>query len=98
MQNALLEFLTRRRGLSLADVLVLGLLAAAIGAMVAFARQADLPFAQAVQIDLSPAALPRYTLFSLMRGVVALVISYVFARSEERRVGKECRSRWSPYH
>src|ERR1043166_877677 len=22
----------------------------------------------------------------------------VFARSEERRVGKECRSRWSPYH
>ena len=24
-----------------------------------------------------------------------LVIGY---RSEERRVGKECRSRWSPYH
>ena len=22
----------------------------------------------------------------------------VGARSEERRVGKECRSRWSPYH
>ena len=22
----------------------------------------------------------------------------VFNRSEERRVGKECRSRWSPYH
>src|SRR2546426_8715882 len=22
----------------------------------------------------------------------------VFERSEERRVGKECRSRWSPYH
>ena len=21
-----------------------------------------------------------------------------FIRSEERRVGKECRSRWSPYH
>src|SRR2546425_12361818 len=25
-------------------------------------------------------------------------ITYVNARSEERRVGKECRSRWSPYH
>ena len=31
-------------------------------------------------------------------------ISYMFTevtaiyRSEERRVGKECRSRWSPYH
>ena len=23
---------------------------------------------------------------------------YVYVRSEERRVGKECRSRWSPYH
>ena len=22
----------------------------------------------------------------------------VYNRSEERRVGKECRSRWSPYH
>ena len=22
----------------------------------------------------------------------------IFYRSEERRVGKECRSRWSPYH
>ena len=22
----------------------------------------------------------------------------LFDRSEERRVGKECRSRWSPYH
>ena len=26
------------------------------------------------------------------------VISYGKNRSEERRVGKECRSRWSPYH
>ena len=24
--------------------------------------------------------------------------SGIAARSEERRVGKECRSRWSPYH
>ena len=23
---------------------------------------------------------------------------FIFTRSEERRVGKECRSRWSPYH
>ena len=29
-----------------------------------------------------------------------LVLGYIVAglRSEERRVGKECRSRWSPYH
>src|SRR2546430_11178297 len=24
--------------------------------------------------------------------------SFIVVRSEERRVGKECRSRWSPYH
>src|SRR5256885_13648692 len=26
------------------------------------------------------------------------IYSESFERSEERRVGKECRSRWSPYH
>ena len=26
------------------------------------------------------------------------VVAATKARSEERRVGKECRSRWSPYH
>ena len=25
-------------------------------------------------------------------------IEFTDERSEERRVGKECRSRWSPYH
>ena len=25
-------------------------------------------------------------------------LSQITTRSEERRVGKECRSRWSPYH
>ena len=24
--------------------------------------------------------------------------AFLLGRSEERRVGKECRSRWSPYH
>ena len=26
------------------------------------------------------------------------LVQFVDGRSEERRVGKECRSRWSPYH
>ena len=30
--------------------------------------------------------------------VIALYAGSVAVRSEERRVGKECRSRWSPYH
>ena len=29
---------------------------------------------------------------------VAMVVLGYEDRSEERRVGKECRSRWSPYH
>ena len=27
-----------------------------------------------------------------------VIIDREYNRSEERRVGKECRSRWSPYH
>src|SRR3989440_10453954 len=30
--------------------------------------------------------------------IASLEVRVVEARSEERRVGKECRSRWSPYH
>src|SRR2546426_12194513 len=30
--------------------------------------------------------------------VTNLGTSFTVTRSEERRVGKECRSRWSPYH
>src|SRR5256886_17283963 len=36
--------------------------------------------------------------FSGRRVEGGYTIAYVRARSEERRVGKECRSRWSPYH
>ena len=44
-------------------------------------------------------------LLTLSSYVVAPLMLYIFGcgiytvyRSEERRVGKECRSRWSPYH
>ena len=33
-----------------------------------------------------------------LSGLVGLVWTIIAVRSEERRVGKECRSRWSPYH
>ena len=50
------------------------------------------------------------TLLRLVLGVVFVMHAYLavvvfgpagmidYQRSEERRVGKECRSRWSPYH
>ena len=31
-------------------------------------------------------------------GALAFCAAFAGGRSEERRVGKECRSRWSPYH
>ena len=41
-------------------------------------------------------------LFALLEGILygfgVWWIMYLYVRSEERRVGKECRSRWSPYH
>ena len=33
-----------------------------------------------------------------LRGLIEARIKEFGPRSEERRVGKECRSRWSPYH
>ncbi len=38
---------------------------------------------------------------AISKNVVSLqsqMLEYLIDRSEERRVGKECRSRWSPYH
>ena len=35
---------------------------------------------------------------ALLDGKAAVELLGYAPRSEERRVGKECRSRWSPYH
>src|SRR2546426_10111703 len=43
------------------------------------------------------AAVEIYGVAGLLRSV-AVARDQRGARSEERRVGKECRSRWSPYH
>ena len=50
---------------------------------------------------LPQAELPNYTVEipgDTSHGDFATNAAMVSARSEERRVGKECRSRWSPYH
>ena len=40
----------------------------------------------------------RYALATPEADFVLTMVLLVSIRSEERRVGKECRSRWSPYH
>ena len=39
-----------------------------------------------------------YYPFSAIVGQNEMKLALIAERSEERRVGKECRSRWSPYH
>ena len=42
-----------------------------------------------INVDMISQTPPKSDMFSF---------GFTFSRSEERRVGKECRSRWSPYH
>ena len=51
------------------------------------------------QVDII--GLGQYPSRGLRKGVVVNIdgtVESIKNRSEERRVGKECRSRWSPYH
>ena len=36
--------------------------------------------------------------FLMIYTIASVIFPSFLSRSEERRVGKECRSRWSPYH
>ena len=54
---------------------------------------ADTPFGASIEGEFAP--------FKKLSGDTAVNlggIDFKLCRSEERRVGKECRSRWSPYH
>src|SRR2546429_2056902 len=65
---------------------------------------------QGAQISVEPGGIKvvsdaqgEYLVNGLAPGTYTVTIEYVgfttsSKRSEERRVGKECRSRWSPYH
>ena len=48
--------------------------------------------------DLKLGDVNRSTRESIFYGGKGINVSTILNRSEERRVGKECRSRWSPYH
>ena len=39
-----------------------------------------------------------YQVVQKSKNAHAEIVKICVRRSEERRVGKECRSRWSPYH
>src|SRR5256886_12902195 len=58
----------------------------------ALARQFDHPYLRRGESKVSEEVVAAYEPFSPQVEALRAV------RSEERRVGKECRSRWSPYH
>ena len=54
-------------------------------------------FGDGLKDDVAEALIPKY--FRREAEKLGLIpVSQPRVRSEERRVGKECRSRWSPYH
>ena len=48
-------------------------------------------------VDLAVAVIVGAAFNNIISSLVKDIINPIL-RSEERRVGKECRSRWSPYH
>ncbi|HTY42243.1 MAG TPA: ABC transporter permease subunit [Thermoanaerobaculia bacterium] len=60
------------------DVLVIAVVAALVGGVVVLARRWEAPMRSVTAIDLSPRALPGYTLLSLSRGFAAYILSLLF--------------------
>src|ERR1041385_1181226 len=62
----------------------------------------DWPNNMTTIVELSPHIAPSFTKMLPQRtpvwSIPSAIGSAILSRSEERRVGKECRSRWSPYH
>ena len=57
----------------------------------------------ALLLKLNRKTVNRYFRFFVIKDSLEIKVDFVAtvtarSRSEERRVGKECRSRWSPYH
>jgi NitT/TauT family transport system permease protein len=65
----------------LADILTIGLVVILSFGLAYFARVGNAPFVEEVPISTSLTALPAYALLSLVRSLIALAISYVFALS-----------------
>ena len=53
-----------------------------------------LDYAESLEIENASTLRKQDTMFACLKRLAENDIG----RSEERRVGKECRSRWSPYH
>src|SRR6267378_4704919 len=80
--------------------LVIALWLAALGVRVRIIDKTAEPGTTSRALAVQVRTLELYDHLGLARDVIERGRRFVAAnlRSEERRVGKECRSRWSPYH
>src|SRR2546427_6831196 len=74
----------------------------ALGLVLGWVASSKLSGLYWVAAALVAARVAGWPLAALSRAAVIALLTvtpwWIRARSEERRVGKECRSRWSPYH
>ena len=85
--------LVKRRGAMVGAVVVLFFVVIAVGAPLI--SPYDPIATNWLLVRKPPSAAHWFGTDEIGRDVLARI---VWGRSEERRVGKECRSRWSPYH
>ena len=88
---ATLDMVARAGGLALVWPLLTAIAEELAGADRLPAATSDVGLAMARRRSISSPA-------AKMAASTAPIDGVVIVRSEERRVGKECRSRWSPYH
>ena len=58
----------------------------------------ELPVEMEIKVEGEEVVVTRPSDLKKMKSLHGLTRTLINNRSEERRVGKECRSRWSPYH
>ena len=70
-----------------------------MGGYVYSERCSDSPFGLGLALRLLSGREPfPFRISRMIKSAITISSIWIRARSEERRVGKECRSRWSPYH
>src|SRR3989449_9616140 len=95
-RSTLFPYTTLFRSIGAGPAIVVSIILA--GATSAFAAITYSEFAAMIPISGSAYTYAYATLGELVAWIIGWDLILEYARSEERRVGKECRSRWSPYH